>query len=219
MAAKAGSKLWNLFTKRCKKSPNNSFVEGTFIYTENGYIPIEEIQIGTKVWSWNEKTQESELQEVTHLIKRESYNIILQIELLNSDVVIETTENHPFLLNNEWILAKNLLEDDQLISFTSKILLVKNINHIKQTEKLFNLSIYQNENYYVTQEQILTHNAKAKCGSENPWHWKKQIWGHTFIEHGQGEKKANSLHEKAMAPDPDGRSYYKGIRVKGPEGQ
>jgi len=47
----------------------NSFPAGTLVHTEGGLIPIEEIEIGDKVLSFDQESGETSYQEVTHLIR------------------------------------------------------------------------------------------------------------------------------------------------------
>lgn len=52
----------------------------------------------------------------------------------------------------------------------------------------------------------MTHNAKTKYGSENPWYWSKETtWGHGFKKHGQGKKIEAKLRSETLTKGPQGQ--------------
>ena len=78
--------------------------------------PIEEIEVGDRVWAWNEETGESELAEVVRLFERET----LEVYTLHVGVgeVLETTDEHPFwVVGRGWVEVEDLRPGDILTSY------------------------------------------------------------------------------------------------------
>ena len=61
-----------LMTSCFDKDYSSCFVSGTQIQTEHGPRPIESIQVGDKIWSWNTTLSKPVLRTVQALIKNES---------------------------------------------------------------------------------------------------------------------------------------------------
>ncbi len=64
---KSAGALFRLFSRNKTFDCNNSFVIGTLVHTQQGVLPIEEIQIGDKVWSYDENSHQLQSNEVIHL--------------------------------------------------------------------------------------------------------------------------------------------------------
>ncbi len=73
-----GSKFVKTVRKVTKKLDCGCFLAGTLIYTDTGQKAIEEIQVGDKVWAYNDTTGDYALKKVVSLFRyiRDSvYNI------------------------------------------------------------------------------------------------------------------------------------------------
>jgi len=82
------------------------FVAGTMILTENGYKPVEEIQIGDYVCSENVLSGEEGLKRVINVFIHETDKLL---RLFSDNNVIETTPEHPFwVVGKGWVLANEL---------------------------------------------------------------------------------------------------------------
>ena len=87
---------------------------GTLVETPNGRIPIEDINIGDEVICFSVKDNSTEISEVINNFKREVTSTIL-IETEDGDM-LELTEDHPvFVINQGWIMAKRLTENDVIL--------------------------------------------------------------------------------------------------------
>lgn len=96
------------------------FSKDTMVKTENGHKEISSIEIGDKVWTFNESNNELELKEVNEIYsksKENSYNL-LELTLENGEI-IKITENHEVNTQRGWIKAKDLKLTDDLVSFKS----------------------------------------------------------------------------------------------------
>ena len=148
------------------------FVAGTPIHTENGLTPIEEIKVGDKVLSYNEKTKEIEYKPVVHTFVAVKENIV-KIKIRGEKLLTTTTE-HPFYIKKtrksrdslnsdddeegEWLTAEELkvgqmvLRPDGLWTRITKL-----IRENKPT-LVYNLEVENNHNYFVGEIGVLSHN-------------------------------------------------------------
>ncbi|MCC5816032.1 MAG: hypothetical protein JJT78_14880 [Leptospira sp.] len=127
------------------------------MHTQTGLKNIEDVQIGEKILSWNEKTGEKEYKEVTELFLHEAeflYEVRIQrthdgsLTSLVDETILETTWNHPFrrlktdgvaslLLDrgqkerkpedSEWVEARYLKAGDILILSSGKEVAISGI--------------------------------------------------------------------------------------------
>ena len=92
---------------------------GTKISTPNGKVNIEDLKMGDWVYSYNENTQQFELDEVVklhHNMMISSPEKMFKI-VMEDDTFIEITGNHKVLTTRGWIEAKYLLVTDEILSF------------------------------------------------------------------------------------------------------
>lgn len=72
------------------------FTGDTLVSTESGLRPIEDIQAGDYVWSENTETGEKELKKVLAVSVTET-DMLVHVTT-ETGTVINTTENHPFIV-------------------------------------------------------------------------------------------------------------------------
>ena len=156
----------------------NSFVSGTLVLTDAGYVPIEDIEIGEKVLSFNEDTGELSYQEITHLIRNEAEYNFVAISLDNGETILSTPE-HPFYINSEWLNADKLTVGNWLTT-TDGFELVEDIMRVKSHNQVFNLTVANNHTYYVSEEDILVHNMGCKIRGRSASGFD---WDHIFDNH------------------------------------
>jgi RHS repeat-associated protein len=140
----------------------NSFVEGTLVSSENGLVNIESIEIGDKVWAYNEETNEKTLQEVVHLIQGEGEKELVEIKLASGETIVATA-NHPFYvpqLNDPWVDAFDLAIDNILFNNEQNPVVINSIERETKKAKVYNLTVANDHTYYVSKEPVLVHN----CG-------------------------------------------------------
>ncbi len=197
-----GKKVSKLYKDAGCTGSRNSFIAGTLINTENGLKPIEGIAIGDLVWAFNVETEEKTLQPVVHLIEGEGEKALVDIELSTGEV-ISSTDNHPFWVGktSEWVLAKDLNLQSQLLGINSNILNVTNLDQYKKNIKVFNLTVDGDHTYYVGESGILNHN----CPFDNlNYSWRSvPTFGHTFNTHGAGARNTRRLTGRARGTNTD----------------
>ena len=94
------------FAKGAQQIGGGCFVANTPVLTQDGLKPIQEVEAGDLVWSYNEFTGEFELRPVYHTQVRYT-NLLIKL-VIGSDTIYATDE-HPFRVGNRWIPAGELL--------------------------------------------------------------------------------------------------------------
>jgi len=77
---------------------------------------------------------------------------------------MEATEEHPFWVPDKgWVQAKDLKESDEFVDLDGNIRSIDSIKVRSTTgTEIFNISVYKNHNYFVTDKNILTHNKNCE---------------------------------------------------------
>ncbi len=89
------------------------FTGDTLVSTEDGLRPIEEILAGDYIWSEYITTGEKKLKRVTN-VSVTMTNLLVHVTT-ESGTVINTTESHPYYVENKgWVAAINLENGDIL---------------------------------------------------------------------------------------------------------
>lgn len=135
------------------------FTGDTLIHTQNGTIPIRDIKIGDKVFSYDVKNNIITLRKVCSLYEEE-VNEILEIETQNG--VISTTRNHPFYVNGEFKDAEQIEIGEYLLTRDEELSEVISLNYVTTTTKVYNFEVEYDHCYFVCQEGILVLNACYK---------------------------------------------------------
>lgn len=131
------------------------FVKGTLVYTSDGLKPIEDIEIGDKVWSYDEIKKQNELKKVLSL-SRNITKQLLELSINNSKIIC--TPEHPFYIKGNWVHAKDLKRGDLVVNDKGHLIKVDDIKIIDKIENVYNLEIDGNHNYFVSEHKILVHN-------------------------------------------------------------
>ena len=179
------------------------FVADTLVSTPKGMVPIQDIQIGDMVYSYNHKLQKTEINKVTNTFVNETASLV-RVNTQNS--VIYATPSHDFYVNGAYNQIKNSKIGDKLFSQDSKQIIINNISTEQQKSVVYNFTVENNHNYFVGNDKILVHNT---CINE-------QYAGKSYHFEGQFSKaqKTNSADDWAVYNSlnkkyPNGVPYVK----------
>lgn len=142
------------------------FVAGTKVKTETGFKNIEDIKVGEKVYSYNLDTNELELKEVTHLIRSTTIDTY---KMTIGNKIVEMSPKHQiYIIDKGWVRAYDVKEGDLMLSMNNEKIKITNIEYIKYDKPIqtYNLTIEGNSNYFVTDIQVLVHNAPSAATTE-----------------------------------------------------
>lgn len=144
----------------CKK---NSFPLGTLVHTKQGLIPIEDIQIGELVLSYDEETSQTQFHEVTHLIEGEQEYQIVTLTLTNGEI-LQATADHPFYIQGKgWNPAASLKIGQVLQLYNGTTIVIEEVSTSQYTEKVYNLSVANAHTFYIGESGVLVHNVGRRC--------------------------------------------------------
>ena len=157
-----GSSLSDIKSAQC-------FVEGTLVVTREGMIPIEEIEPGDYVLSYNEETGETDYREVVRLFRnttKELAHVEVSVtgESDNPEEIL-CTPGHRFYVEGEWIPAEELQSGDHLTlaDGTSAEVLTVTLEELEDPTVIYNFEVEEWHNYYVSDSGVLVHN--MGCGT------------------------------------------------------
>ncbi len=194
----------------------NSFVAGTLVHTDRGVKPIEEVKVGEKVLSFNERTGQTSFEPVLELMQHDGTVQLVKVTL-DSGENLEATAGHPFYVPGKgWNVAANLKVGDVLRLHNGVTLVIKTVETSTRFAKVYNLAVAQNANYFVGEDGVLVHNSckpwkkdayhGPKPTYENPGH---HVPGHPSYIPGKTPlpSDAEKTYQKAI-PEPDGRTWW-----------
>ena len=165
--------LWHLYYKVEAYTDNNlkigekefeksyCFVAGTKVKTENGYKNIEDIKIGEKIYSYNLENNELELKKVINTIESSTIDTY---KMTIGDKTVEMSPRHQiYIIDKGWTRAYDVKSGDMMLSINGEKIKITNIEYKKYDEpiKTYNLTVEGNSNYFVTDIQVLVHNAPS----------------------------------------------------------
>lgn len=141
------------------------FTGDTLVETEDGFVPIEEIETGDYVWSEDTATGKRELKRVRNVYVSEKTKLV-HVET-DSGIKIDTTEYHPFYVEERgWVFAAELKAGDVLHTGDGRTETVKTVctGELDEPVKVYNLEVEDYHTYYVSEAKVLVHN---KCGKKD----------------------------------------------------
>ena len=150
-----------------KCSPDRScFLAGTLVETKTGKKAIEEIEEGEEVWC-EEDIGEQKLKKVLKRIEKTN-DILYHVYIRNQE--IHTTEDHAIWLEGEgWKKAEDIQVGDIVRCRTGEPEKITNIwmEKLPEQVKVYNLSVEDCHNYYVSEKGVLVHNDCPKNNKVN----------------------------------------------------
>ena len=144
------------------------FLEGTKVLTSNGYKNIEDIKVGDYVLSYNEETKENEYNRVYDTFIHRNNNEDLY-ELTINGKVLKVTEAHRFYVKEKgtdfyvWKAVRHLNVGDILIDNNKEEHEISNIKFNSHFGTVYNLTVENNYNYYVSDSNYLVHVHNGMC--------------------------------------------------------
>jgi RHS repeat-associated protein len=132
------------------------FVAGTLVLTANGLQAIETVKVGDTVWAYNNSDNIVQKQVVLKTILRTTYSLIT---FTINNKSITTTAEHPFYINNQWIEARDVKIGDSVQLFNGQKIAVAYKSIKDTTSAVYNFSVSNYHNYYVSDIGVLVHNA------------------------------------------------------------
>ncbi|OAS14692.1 polymorphic toxin-type HINT domain-containing protein [Paenibacillus oryzisoli] len=138
----------------------NCFTAGTKVQTDEAEKNIEDIEVGDRVLSKDEKTGEVAYREVTATFNHETDEIY---KILVGGQTIESTFNHPFYVEGKgWTFVKDLKIGDMLVQSDGNTLKIDSIELEHKNVTVYNMTVEEFHTYFVSGLGIWVHN--TSCG-------------------------------------------------------
>ncbi|KPH96791.1 Hedgehog/intein hint domain-containing protein [Actinobacteria bacterium OK074] len=139
------------------------FPPGTKVATEDGPKPIEEIEVGDRVWSLDQATGQQSLQRVLKLFH---HTVDRLIRVRTADGHIEATDRHRFWARERgWVEARDLRAGDTFETQDGESEKVLGTSLVEGEVQVFNFEVEQTHTYYVYAGSVpvLVHNDCASA--------------------------------------------------------
>ena len=137
---------------------NACFVAGTAVLSSAGFVAIESICVGDKVWAENPETGQKELKEVVQTFVNET-ELLVHVFVKGEEII--TTPEHPFYSPVKgWTAACELSAGDILVSVNGEYVVVEKIQHeiLETPITVYNFEVEDFHTYYVSDCCVLVHN-------------------------------------------------------------
>ena len=130
----------------------------TIIPTPEGEKRIGDLKIGDYVYSFNLDANSLELKKVTNSIISQTLETYI---MTIGNKTFEVTPRHQlYIIDKGWTRAYDVKIGDKMLDANGKEIIINNIVNKKYGTpiKTYNLTIEGNNNYFVTDIQVLVHN-------------------------------------------------------------
>lgn len=152
---KFSDKAMDLIKVSKKLNPCGCFDSLTLVLIDSGYMAIDKIDIGQRVWSWDEKKHIKELRLVTDVFHHQR-DTLYQVGIGNE--IINVTSDHPIYSNGRWTSIKNLHIGEYVELFSGEKAEVESIEFRIGDFKVYNFTVDEFHTYFVSRNSLLVHN-------------------------------------------------------------
>lgn len=133
------------------------FSAETLIKTLDGYTPIEKIEVGQIIESFdcenNEITTNSVVAKYSYTAKK-----YLVFKLENEEIICSCNQKFYLSILDKWFKAKELLSNKVIKNCFCHEYKIIDIIEIEKTKELYTLTVNPHHNFFVTQSNISAHN-------------------------------------------------------------
>lgn len=170
------------------------FTGDTLVQTLTGHKPIEDIEVGEYVLSFNTNTKQPEYKKVIDTFQyggRNDKKLLITFHFTTGKT-LTCTENHEFYINDRWYSAQHIgldksnlekltphrfIENDQVVLQTINLKAVDKMTyHYTGNKLVYDLCVEHNHNYTVTTDNIIVHNSGKALSLDtdliNQWGYK-----------------------------------------------
>lgn len=153
------------FLKRKPGSACGCFTAGTVVWTLSGHVPIEQVEVGEIVITFDEETKLPIVGTVTDLIVTEGA-ALLELTVRHTSgrlETIETTDEHPFWREADgggaegWARADALTPGDRVRTLSGSAI-VERIRFGSERTTVYNLSISTDPSFLIGDDGVWVHN-------------------------------------------------------------
>jgi hypothetical protein len=140
---------------------------------------IENVQVGDKVWAWDEETGDIALKEVVETYINETGELV---HLFVNGEEIVCTPSHPFYSPVKgWTDAVHLCAGDILVLVNGEYVVVEKVQHeiLEAPVTVYNFQVKDYHTYYVANTGVLVHNTCQRGVGGKGWQgdstWRENV--------------------------------------------
>lgn len=183
-----------------------SFDADTLVSTDDGPIPISQIEIGDRVLAYNEAIGANGYYTVTATFSHLDSTIL---SLTIGEESIETTPEHPFFVDGRWLPAGEIEIGDIVLTANGTGSTAVSVAMDIGPQVMYNLTVTDAHTYFVGAGELLVHNACSRILRMNldvPQEWEENgvVWQAHHVIPGQRENHPFVKRAKAGGWDIDG---------------
>ena len=141
-----------------------SFGADTLVSTLAGQKPIYRVQPGDLVLAYNESAQARGYYTVTSVF---AHLDPVVVKLTIGGDIVQTTPEHPFYAESQWVPASDLIPGDRIISASGEAGAIQQVQTLNQPQVMYNLTVAKAHTYFVGPGEWLVHNACSRVLREN----------------------------------------------------
>ena len=145
-------------------APCNSFSADTLVSTEDGLVPISDLEVGDYVLAYDEETGETDYYAITHTWEHLDPSIAF---VTIDGETIETTPWHLFYTEYGWQEAEDLWPGARILDARGQFGSVQILVVKEQQQMMYDLTVEDVHNFFVGSQQWLVHN----CGDGTFYHY------------------------------------------------
>ena len=137
------------------------FLPGTKIAVVGGYKDIDQLKIGDYVLTYNEKKKENEYKKINKVFIYDNIDEVLYTIKIDNIEMKLTGHHRVYTYRNGeyvYIAVQDLNVGDDVMYSNGEFHKIIEIKHEKIKKTVYNLSIEDNNNFYVGEQEILVHN-------------------------------------------------------------
>ena len=133
------------------------FTEDTLVLTDSGARCISEISVGDLVYAYDENSNVYDYRPVTQVNVNQA-NDIVRVHV--GDEVIECTPTHPFLTDEGWVSAAQLLEGNRVLSANHEYRMITSLDRISYDSPVptYTLCVDEYHSFLVGNVELVVHN-------------------------------------------------------------
>lgn len=153
-------KLGSWFLGICRG--NQCVAKGTLVWTPRGAVPIESIEVGQVIQSWDEGAGSVTLSRVSDvMVTSAERGVVISVSSGGKSSEIRSTSEHPFLVRggegNTWVCASELKVGQRIIG-DGVDSYVTGISEIENPGEYYNLEVGDEHTFIVGMAKVVCHN-------------------------------------------------------------
>jgi len=151
------------------------FAPGTLVHAERGFVAIEQLQVGERVWSRDEASGAVSLQPIARTMATPDRPVLeLQLELADraEPELLTVTAEHPFWSTHGWTAAQDLQHGTSVMLRSGGWARVKGGASLDERVTVYNVEVSAAHTYFVGELGVWVHN---DCEQERLDNFRRQV--------------------------------------------